>query len=199
MKAFAVACIAAVSLSAPPAFAEGSYFGLGVGSAKLDDRNIDVETHSSQITGVGTVTPGGKDTAVSIRFGSRFHRYAALELGYYDFGKYDFDQVVPTDSSGGVALLRGTSKARAAGASLIGIVHIDRVELYGRVGYARSELKTAGSAGDVRSTNTLKENGVFSGAGLRWYVTDKIGVYVEYLDFDKLGLKTGMLGVDLSF
>src|SRR3954467_4752451 len=59
------------------------YIGGGGGQGHLN-------RSASDLTGLTNATLNDNDAAWTIRGGWRFNRYLAAEIGYYDFGCYDF-------------------------------------------------------------------------------------------------------------
>src|SRR6476619_6609250 len=96
------------------------YIGGGAGMGHLS-------RSASDLTGLNNATLDDNDTAWTVRGGWRFSPFGAIELGYYDFGRYRFDgnavgRFVPVD---------GTVKAHSVGISLVGILPINQFDLYG--------------------------------------------------------------------
>jgi OOP family OmpA-OmpF porin len=182
------------------AYAQQWYFGIGAGRASLGGGTT-LETTST----IGPATfysfsPtqfSGHDTALTARYGWRFHRNMALELGYYDFGKYPFD--IPVTDSGGTRTITGSAKARSYGLSFVGILPIDRADLYARIGYARTQVDSSADSGNTSSRGRIRENEAFGAVGARWNVTSAVGVFAEYQKHDKLDIDGYFAGVDFRF
>jgi OmpA-OmpF porin, OOP family len=178
--AASLAC--APALAQRPAFVPGWYGGLGIGQASVDFGTLEANS-----------TVDDKDTALQVRFGYRFHPNWAVEMAYWHLGDYRMHAGTGTDTFD--AEVRATS----FGASIVGILPLDRFDLYGRLGYARSELKASGTLGPFSSTVKEKENEWFAGIGGRFKVTHETGVFVEWQRHDKLELDAYFVGVDYRF
>jgi opacity protein-like surface antigen len=190
MKTTAAIIAFAAALGAAPSFAQGWYAGVGVGQGSVDfpkRQNLDFDE---------------KDTVYQLRLGYRFHPNLGVEVGYYDMGEYSVSA-----GSGGERITVGVD-ARSFGISLVGTLPLDRFDLYGRVGYARSEVEASvASAGQgfaealgFGGTNQrTRENEWFGAVGGRWNINRALGVFAEYQHHDKLEVKSYFVGVDWRF
>jgi hypothetical protein len=193
MKKQHAACLAiSALLGCAPAFGQGWYIGIGVGQGSVD------------FDGAGpALTLDDKDTTVNARVGYQFHRNLAVELGYYRLGEYSV--------SAGIGDQRATAsaEARSVGVSLVGILPLNRFDLYARLGYARSEVNagafTLGQGFsnafgvDFDGRTRMRENEWFAGVGGRFHVTREVGVFAEFQRHDKLEVDSYFVGVDLRF
>jgi len=190
--------VAAAALAAGPAFAQYSYppgtspwyIGAGVGQGHLGVSGTD-------LTGLDNAQVDDKQTTYTIRTGWRFTPYMALELGYYDLGKYAFHGSpvgLPVD-------IDGEARAKSVGLSLVGTVPLNMWwDVYGRIGYARSELKVNASANLVGPVNIKdKQNEATYGIGGRWKVGRGWGVFVEWMKNDKIEVDSYLVGMDVNF
>ena len=59
------------------------YIGAGAGNGHLN-------RSGSDLTGINNAQVDKTDTSWTVRGGWRFHQFAAVEIGYYDFGRYHF-------------------------------------------------------------------------------------------------------------
>jgi len=191
-KLTAIAILAAASAS--PAFAQYAsafaphwYIGAGAGSGHFN-------VSGSDLTGLNDAQVDEKDTAYTVRTGFRFHPNMALELGYYDLGSYAFH-------GSGIGQVDGTARAKSFGLSFVGLVPLGQAELYGRVGFARSELKVNASTELVGAPFNAKEkqNEATYGVGARWNFGRNIGVFAEWMKNDKIEVDAYMVGVDFKF
>ena len=190
---------AAAALAAAPAFAQYSYppgtspwyIGAGVGQGHLGVNGTD-------LTGLDNAQVDDKDTTYTIRTGWRFTPYMAIELGYYDLGKYSFHG---RTAGGGLLDIDGEAKAKSVGLSLVGFVPLNMWELYGRIGYARSELKVNASANLAPTPVNIKEkqNEATYGIGGRWNVGRGWGIFVEWMKNDKIEVDSYLVGMDVKF
>lgn len=181
-KLAAPLALAAALAAAAPAFGQGWYVGAGVGQGTVDFGAVPAG-----------VTMDDKDTTATVRLGYQFHRSLAVEIGYYHLGDYNLAARV-----GGADISAG-AEARSVGIALVGTVPLNRFDLYGRVGYARSELKATGSALGFSASERDRENEWFAGIGGRFHVSREVGVFAEWQRHDKLELDTFFVGVDVRF
>jgi len=196
MKNLRYALAAALAASAMPAMAQWMappqtpwYIGAGVGGAHLN-------RSANDLLGLPNASLDTNETAYTVRLGYRFSPYWAVEAAYYDFGKFAFHGTLP-----GAGSLDGEFKAKSAGVNLVGILPIDQFDLYGRIGWSRSELK-ANVSSSVFTTplnSKDKENGALYGVGGRWNFMRNVGVFVEWDKADKIRVDAYTIGIDFRF
>jgi OOP family OmpA-OmpF porin len=193
MNSIRITLFAAALATALPALAQGTpqspwYLGFGAGQGHLN-------VSGSDLTGTGNASIGNTASTYTVRGGVRFNPYMAVELGYYDLGKYDFH------SGSGVANVDGEAKAKSFGVSLVGIVPLQMFDLYGRIGFARSELKINASAplSATGYNNKDKQNEATYGVGGRWMFMPNLGVFVEWMKNDKIRVDSYLVGLDWKF
>jgi OOP family OmpA-OmpF porin len=190
---FRNAFLAAAVVAAMPAMAQYQqypspwYLGAGVGSGHLGISGTD-------LTGLANAQVDDKDTTYTVRMGWRPTPYWAVELGYYDLGRYKFH------GSGPIAV-DGQAQAKSFGISAVGIVPMDAFELYGRLGFARSELKVNASANIAPNPQNAKDkqNEATYGVGGRWWVQRNWSVFAEWMKNDKIEVDSYLVGVDFRF
>jgi OOP family OmpA-OmpF porin len=173
----------------PPAYPISPfYIGAGVGQAHLNRSVGDL--------GLNDGTLDDNDTSWTVRGGWRFSPYAAVEVGYYDFGRYNFDGNV----IGHVGNINGSGKAHSVAISLVGIIPINAFDIYGRIGYAHSELKfnASGPLGGVGNQNDRQDEATY-GAGVRWNFHPNWGVFAEWIKNDRIRIDSYVAGVDYRF
>ena len=178
----------AAALACAPAFAQGWYVGVGVGQGMVDFTDVP-----------SFITVDEKDTTYQVRLGYRFHRNLGVELGYYNLGEYS--------ASGGSADERITvgADARSLGISLVGTLPLDRFDLYGRLGYARSEVSAVAGLAFTHAfgfggfNQRARENEWFGSVGGRFNLSRELGVFAEYQRHDKLEVESFFVGVDMRF
>jgi hypothetical protein len=119
--------------------------------------------------GAGQSHNGDRDTVTTVRLGYRFIPEVGIEGGYYDLGEHF-----------------GT-RARSYGISAVFTGSWDQLDVYGRIGYARTDF----GRGD--------ENEGIAGVGLRWNLAPRWGVFVEYQRHDKVEIDSWYAGVDWRF
>jgi OmpA-OmpF porin, OOP family len=188
------AAILAVALPAaaqrPPAVSP-FYLGAGIGQGKLNVSGPD-------LTGLSNASVDDTNTTYTIRAGWRASPYWAIEVGYYDLGKYQFHgQAGATTASA----IDGEAKAKSMGVSLVGILPMDALDLYARLGYARSELQVSAGATLVpTSVNTAsKQNEATYGVGARWNMAPNWGIFAEWMKNDQIEVDSYVFGVDFRF
>ena len=132
MNRLASTLAVAAALAAAPALAQQPmpnwYIGGGFGVGNLGKSG-------TEITGLANASLDDSDTTYTVRGGYRFNPYLALEVGYYDLGKYAF-----SGTSGSTAV-SGTAKATSWGLSVVGILPINQFDLYARLGFEESKLE----------------------------------------------------------
>ena len=173
-----------VVTTAPPPF----YIGVGAGMGHLN-------RSASDLTGLNDATLDDNDTTYTVRAGWRFSPFAAIELGYYDLGRYDFHgnrfgSVVPVD---------GSARAQSVGLSLVGIWPINNFDLYGRIGYAHSELKFNANGPINTSNQNDRQDEATYGVGARWNFSRNWGLFAEWMKNDRIRVDNYLAGVDFRF
>jgi OOP family OmpA-OmpF porin len=181
----AAALPAAAQYARPMPFAPW-YIGFGAGQGHLG-------VSGNDLTGLNNASVGNTETTYTIRTGWRFNPYMALELGYYDLGKYDFHGSI------GSVNVDGEAKAKSVGLSFVGILPIEQFDLYGRLGFARSEMKVNANVALGSATVKDKENEATYGVGGRWNFNPAWGLFVEWMKNDKIKVDSYLIGVDFKF
>jgi OOP family OmpA-OmpF porin len=194
MKHFTIVAAAAALAMALPAFGQAGtapipswYAGAGIGSGNLNASGTD-------ITGLQNATLDKNDVTYTARVGWRFHPFVALELGWYDLGKYEFH-------GHGAAAVDGSARARSVGLSVVGILPIQAFDVYGRLGYARSELKVNASTSLIATNFNSKDqqNEATYGIGARWNFTPNWSLFGEWMKNDRIEVDSYMFGIDYRF
>jgi opacity protein-like surface antigen len=187
MKKIITAVALAAGLVSAPAFAQSWYVGFGAGVGNLGKSGQD-------ITGLSNTTLDDSDKTYTIRGGYRFHPNIAVELGYYDLGKYTF-----SGRSGNVDV-SGSAKAKSFGLSVVGIAPVaQNFELYARLGIEQSELKANANTSNLTASESDKQTGATYGVGARYLVTKEIGLFAEWMKNDKIQVDSYLFGVDFRF
>ena len=185
------AAIAAAALPAlaqqPAAYASPWYLGVGIGQGSFGVSGTD-------LTGLANAQVDDNSTTYTVRWGWRFSRYWAMELGYYDLGKYSFH------GSGPIAV-DGEARAKSFGVSLVGILPMDAFDLYGRIGWARSEIKVNASAPLVPTPVNVadKQDEATYGVGARWHMSRNWAIFAEWMKNDKIEVDSYLVGIDFKF
>ena len=121
-----------------------------------------------------------------MRGGARFS-YLAVEASYSRLGDWIAD-------AHGNPL--GDFDERAVGGRAWSASCRSPVDLYARVGYARTELKATARERPDHVDERFK---AYYGAGARWNVTRELGVFAEYQRHDKLDLDAYFVGMQWRF
>jgi OOP family OmpA-OmpF porin len=197
MKTFRIALAAAIAATALPAMAQMSpppftpwYFGAGIGQGHISKSGTD-------LTGINNAQLDTNETTYTIRGGWRFSPYGAIEVGYYDLGKYAFHG----RAVGSTLDVDGEAKAKSVGASIVGILPWNNFDLYGRIGYARSELKVNASAPLAPTPVNVKDkqNEATYGVGGHWAFSRNWALFAEWMKNDKIDVDSYMIGIDARF
>lgn len=128
-----------------------------------------------------------KDSSWTVGVGYRFNRYIALDFGYVDLGEVKADQGVP----GFDYSARFRYAAEGTTMALVGIVPIGRWEPYVKAGMlfsktvARLDGQILGDSFSFRSSHDSDDP--FFGAGLRYRITQPLGIHLDVTYFDKVG------------
>lgn len=167
----------------------GPYVGLNIGASQssLKAGGIDGALGNQGLS-VSSGSSDHSDTAWSANFGYRFSPYLAAEVGYVDFGKFNYHSSVSAPANDSVS---GDFKAHGITAAAVGILPLrDRLSAYGKLGLiaAHSELTGSSSAGAVAvSNNSHDSTGLLTGAGLRYDFTPNIAGTVEWNRYGNVG------------
>ena len=198
MKALRTALLAAAVLAAAPAMAQYGrgmsyspfYFGVGAGQGNLN-------RDAGDLTGLVNGSLDDTATTYTVRGGWRFNPYAALELSYYDLGKYTFAGTIPAST----VRINGEIKAKAFGISFVGILPIEQFDLYGRIGYVNSEMKANVHATTVLASLDEKDHqgGATYGVGGRWEFVPHWALFAEWMKNDKIKVDSYLIGIDFKF
>lgn len=120
------------------------YIGAGIGrsQATIDEERL---TRSLVAGGSSSVAFDSRerDTAIKLYFGKQLNKNFALELGYFDLGKFGFDAVtVPASTLNGQVSFRGVNLDLLAQLPLS-----ERLSVYGRLGmqYAQARAHFTGN------------------------------------------------------
>lgn len=120
------------------------YLGAGVGRSRatIDQQRLTTSLQANGAT-VTAFNTDQRDTGYKLFVGKQLNRYLALELGYFDLGKFGFNA---TTSGNGV--LNGEAGFRGANLDLLAQLPLsERLSLLGRVGanYAKTSTHFSGN------------------------------------------------------
>ena len=100
---------------------------------------------------------------------------------------------------GSVGNVDGSARAQSVGLSLVGIWPINNFDLYGRIGYAHSELKfNANGPINTGNRNDRQDEATY-GAGVRWNFTPQWGLFAEWMKNDRIRVDSYLAGIDFRF
>ena len=187
-KIIPAAIAAALGLVATPAFCENWYIGGGVGQGHFD-------MSGQELTGLSDASVNKTDTTFTVRGGYMFNPYFGLDVGYYDLGSYGFNGTGP-----GHVAVSGSGKAKAWGVSALGVLPLgDMFDVYGRIGYADSQIKTNANTELLTASSTDWQGGATYGVGGHWNFNKSVGLFAEWMKNDKIKVDSYLIGVDFRF
>jgi predicted porin len=175
MKRIWLVCMLAAC--AAPVLADGFYVAADVGRFRWADANV-----------------SAADTAFSLAGGYQFKLpfkdRLALEVGYRNLGGMEWDNGLASNKVE-LSALQFSVLAK----------HLlnEQVSFYGRLGYADVKISAAAEADALGSASNDK---LFGGIGARYALSSKLGVYLEYDKYEKIGavkLSGVLLGLDYQF
>ena len=163
----------------------GLYIGAGAGRshASIDDRTAGVNALLlSSGFGSATTTTGKNDKSLAYKafVGYDFNRYVALELGYFNLGKFKFDTTVAPPGT-----LHGETTTQGINLDAVFSYPFDNgFSVFGRIGIqqAKSKVELSGTGSVVVLTSRTSESGRGrkSGIGLGYEFAQDIGVRGEW-------------------
>ena len=157
------------------------YMGAGVGAshAKIDEARLR-RSLSANGASVNSFIAEERDLGVKLFAGKQLNRYFAVEAGFFDLGKFDFES---TTSGDGV--LRGEAGFRGVNLDLVGQLPLtERLSLLGRAGvqYARATTHFSGNRlNAVTNPNPAREgrSNAKVGLGLEYKLSEALAVRGE--------------------
>jgi OOP family OmpA-OmpF porin len=170
--------------TAPPAHKR--YVGLDIGNSRASGGLSGAETTESS-------------TGFAIRFGYQFNRYLAAEIGYADFGDFDFEyrpSTCPGRPPGGCDVTTHTS-LHGPLANVVGLIPLsDRWALKARAGVFHASVSTreSGPGAPVPPPKfSDSNNGLHFGAAAAYRVNDHLDIEVAWTYFEQIsfGLTIG--------
>jgi len=164
------------------------YFGGGAGTGHLN-------RSGSDLTGLNNADIDRRDTSWTVRGGWRFYQFAAVEIGYYDFGRYHFNGPTVVGS----VPVQGSARADSVSISLVGILPIYNFDLYGRIGYAHSELKFNAHTRLLTANENQRQDEATYGIGGRWTFNPHWALFAEWIKNDRIRIDSYVGGIDYRF
>ena len=189
-KLFSLTAVAAAVLASQASFAAddfinpdwantATYIGAGIGGTRGFINNDGYHPAIGQTGTTTSFSEDRRDTGGKLFVGKNFNRYIALELSYFDLGKFTYQSA----TSNGNTLNRET-KVRGGALDLIGTIPMsERFSVYGRVGGVYSRISDdysgniAGRPGAVSGSNS--SGGFKAGVGLEYKFSEALAVRGE--------------------
>lgn len=177
------------------------YVGGAVGSATIQDYpsagSIDGALGSIGITSSSQVDD--RDTAWRLYGGYQFTPYAAVEIGYVDFGNASFSSQITAPATGSIS---GDNKAEGVTVGLVGQWPLaNSFALTGKVGAISWRSKTRVSANGVavaESNHSDSGTDFMFGVGGRFDLTPSVALRADWDRFLKVGAgESGESDVDM--
>ncbi|MCC6610036.1 MAG: outer membrane beta-barrel protein [Burkholderiales bacterium] len=168
----------------------GVYVGIGGGLSRANFEDTDFVPPAGMVRSEKRNEAGGKGIV-----GWRFHRYLAVEGGYYYLGKFETDYV------GGGNSGKTESKVDGWGLAALGIAPVaPNFSFFGKVGAFNGSVDTTVTGttpANLASVDNKKTN-LLLGGGVQWDLDSRWALRGEYENFGKLGnTQTGELRTDL--
>jgi OmpA-OmpF porin, OOP family len=150
---------------AGPAMAQYGYAGGSVGQSRYND-----ECGSScDKTDIGFKLFGGY----------MFTPNVGIEAHYVNLGKLTFSENVPPFGT-----VNGEVKASGFGASVVGLLPIDRFELFGKLGFTYMDTKISGSIANLGAASDDDKAANFSfGLGAAYNINKQLSARLEWERF----------------
>jgi OOP family OmpA-OmpF porin len=172
--------------TAPPVHRR--YVGLDVASSRAEGGLSGAETTE-------------RSTGFAIRFGYQFNRYLAAEIGYADFGDFDFEyrpSTCPGRPPGGCDIDTHTS-LHGPLANVVGLIPLsDRWALKARAGVFLAEVSTQETGPGAPTSPPVhfsdSNNGLHFGAAVTYRFNDNLDAEIGWTYFEQLGLGLGLGG-----
>jgi OOP family OmpA-OmpF porin len=156
------------------------YIGAGIGRSRgtIDEPRL-TNSLSANGASVTAFNKDERDTGYKLFVGKQLNRYLALELGYFDLGKFDFHS---TTSGNGV--LNGQAGFRGANLDLLAQLPLtERLSLLGRVGanYAKASTDFSGNRlmAVTGPNNTERKLNAKAGLGLEYKLSESLALRGE--------------------
>jgi OOP family OmpA-OmpF porin len=173
--------LALAAIVSPLAMAEDSgwYLGANIGQSVSD---LEHEKMADSALGDNLTTTSFRvddhDMGYKLFGGYQLSRYFALEGGYFNLGKFDFEATLPAGTLAGDIELQGVNL------DAVGLLPFtDKFSAFARVGVIRVEASDdfsgTGTAAAIDHGNTDQNTGYKFGAGLQYALSDSVAVRAE--------------------
>lgn len=172
----------------------GAYGSLSVGRSHSNIGGSEIGSALSRQGVSGSTSVDDNDTGYGLRLGYRFHPNFAVEGGYTDLGRFDYNTAL---TGGGTA--SGRLKADAWDISAVGIVPFaNNFSGYGKVGVARTRAELDSGTPGI---NGATERGTHptAGLGVAYDFNKQLAATAEWNRYFKVGneTNTGRGDIDL--
>lgn len=174
------------ALTAPAAWAEGGYVGLGLGQSRMNGLDDLCDTIvSTSFSGATTSCSADEtDTSVNLFGGYRFNENFAVELGYLDLGESTIDTTIT--ANGASAVISGRTSVSGAYLAGVGILPLgERWSLFGRIGVfggtAESDISLVAN-GITLSSEHVEDDGseMMYGVGAGFSISERIDLRLQF-------------------
>ncbi len=187
----------------------GWYAGLDVARSNIGsgEGGIDGVFANQGISSATSIS--NQATGLGLNLGYRYNRFFAVEGGYIDFGKYDYNS---TTTAPAADTLQGNYKANAWSLSAVGILPLDNQwSLFGKAGITDTKATlSASSASGATSVNGGSDSGTgfVAGAGAtydfakNWFGKAELDRYAHVGNSSSTGemnMNVFSLGVGMRF
>jgi OOP family OmpA-OmpF porin len=183
--------LAGIACLPQSAIARGWYAGLDAGLSEAD-----AEISEAFIGAPVTDDADASSSGIRVRFGYQFARFFAAEIGYADFGDFDYDFEPDTCPVGGPEPCPFSATTSISGIMInaVGTLPLgDRWTLNGRAGWSRMRVKNRelGTSGIDDST---RKDGFQVGIGVGYRVNEHWELLLDYTKFEQLDLGLNLGG-----
>ena len=185
-----IGLVLGASLAAPASAAPGWYAGLGIGRSSIDNLDPSAEGGFASIDGsVDSLSTDDAAIGWKAFAGYGFNDYFAVEGFYADFGAYDvgFDGSIDVGESS--VPISGDLGADASGFGVFGVLGIPlgNFQVFGKIGgiHWNADASIASFVdGEPVSASMGDDGNDFAwGAGLKYQLTDHLGVALQFEQF----------------
>jgi OmpA-OmpF porin, OOP family len=191
LELLGAALVASVAWVQPSAAAGGWYAGFDAGLSEAD-----AEISEVFIGAPATDDADASSTGFRVRFGYQFARYIAAEIGYADFGDFDYEFDPDTCPVGGPdpCPFNATTSISGLQVNAVGTLPLgDRWTINARAGWSRLRVKHSELA-TVGIDNSTTKDGFHVGIGVGYAVSEHWDVLLDYTKYEQLDLGLSLGG-----
>lgn len=189
MKSFKIAALAAglAALAVHSAQAAGLdlhgwYAGVDVGQSHYGQKGDGLDGAFANRGLSSSTSIDSTDTGWGLDVGYQFNKWLAVEGGYIDLGRFDYDSRLPASAPGAIS---GRVKSEGARLTAVGIIPLEHdFSLFGKAGIydLRTRLEAGSSNGTDLGASHNHAGGTF-GVGASYDITKAISARVEWNRF----------------